>query len=413
MSLLFRLAWRNLWRNRRRTLISAGSVGAGLAFMIISICVGEGMQRQMTDQGVRMIAGHLNFQHPKLADSPGPDWQVRLSGPALSRLAARPEVALVKPLVLGSGLAATAHGATGVALLGVDPRVEAVISPLARAVNRGKFLAPGDDGLVVLGQEAAKRLHLAVGKKLVVTVSRPDGQLMSKLFRVGGVFATGSQETDSGTLFLTLAATRELLGLPPDAYTRVGLLLKNPDAAENLAKELAPLAQAAGAVLLGWREVLPEMAGYIRLKRNSNLVMWGLLVALVLFTIANTLLMSALEREPEFALLAVLGTSPGLLMGSLALETALYAAAGSLIGLALGGGASLYLAEVGLDMSRLAPQGLNVAGYMMEPRMYAAMDPAQVFGAVGGVFLATFLLGLLPLRRVARAGRRVNLSRPL
>jgi ABC-type lipoprotein release transport system permease subunit len=397
-----RLAWRILWRHRRRTIITVASITLGLTCVILFVSLAEGVYGQLIDDAVRMQAGHITLEHPAYRDAPAVDLRIGDVAALRRRIEGLPRVERTKALVLGQGVARSGAGAVGIAMLGVEPAAEVGSSPLARRIIAGTYLDGGDGAHVVVGAELAARLDLAAGKKLVLASNDASGALVEALFRVKGIFRTGSDEIDGYVVQAPLAAVQRLYGLGPDEVTQLGVVIRDPDAQQRALAEIRALAPAAGVAVRPWQEVLPELAAFIRLDRTSDHTFQGLLLFLCLFTIFNTLLMSVLEREREFAVLLALGTRPAQLRLQVLAESAYIALLGCALGLLIGGLWAYAIQIHGWDVSGLYSEGLTISGLAVSTRLHAKVT-LRLLAWVGGiVFTATVLSSLPPMRRAAR-----------
>ncbi|MEX1301711.1 MAG: ABC transporter permease, partial [Desulfotignum sp.] len=220
--MLMTLAWRNIWRNRRRTIITTGSIAFGLTLAIFFIALGKGMYANLIDQVVRMQAGHLTIQHPDYAAAPAVDLYVTGINEMAAEIAAWPETEAVKILIQGQGIAKSGEGNVAAALIGIQPSKEKGVSPFARSLMEGAYLNDDDLRKVVIGVEMAEKLDLAVGKKLVLSTNNADGDLVQELMRVKGIYQTGSEEMDAFFVQMTSGFGRKLFGLPENTATRIG-----------------------------------------------------------------------------------------------------------------------------------------------------------------------------------------------
>ncbi len=401
MILIIRLSWRSIWRNKRRTGITVLSIGFGLALAIFFISVAEGVYTRLIDQVARTTSGHVALEHPGYQEAPAVDLYVENAGPLAREFASWPEVSSVKPLVLGQGMAKSGAGSLGAAIMGVDPAVERATSPLPGNIREGDYLSPGDAALVVIGRGMAEQLNLAVGKKMVLATNDTQGNLVEELCRVKGIFVTGSEELDSYFIQAPMGFAAGLFGLPAGAVTRMGLVLKKAGDQEDILARANRLVAGKGLAVLPWQEVLPEVASYIRMDKSSNWIFQGILIFIVLFTIFNTLLMSVLERGAEFAVLLAIGTRPWQVRAQVFFESLFLGLMGSLAGLALGGGLSLLVNRVGIDLASLLKEGLTVSGFAIDTRIHAAFTVAGLLLPTALVFGATLVLSLIPMRRAA------------
>jgi ABC-type lipoprotein release transport system permease subunit len=240
-----------------------------------------------------------------------------------------------------------------------------------------------------------------VNSKLVLSSTDVNGELIEDLVRIKGIFKMGSAEVDGHLAEVPIDFARRFFGLEADQATQVGIVLENPDRRDTVmaaVKIVIPQDVAA----LPWEAVLPDLANYVRIDRGSNQVFQGIIIFLCLFTILNTILMSVLERTREFAVMMALGTPIGRLRGQIMLESVLLASLGVAVGLALGGGLAGYFEVVGLDMSSLVGEEMDVSGFAVSTKVHAKVTLEMLAILGGGIFGATLLMSLFAMRRVKR-----------
>ena len=400
--MLLKIAWRSLGRNRRRTIISATSIGLALSIAVFFVALADGMYAKMIDTAVRMQAGHLTLEHRGYRDTPSVDLVLRGVGAIRERLARLPGVEQTKPLVLGQGVAKSSRDSVGVVLVGVEPSAERRSSPLVDKLVAGAYLEDGDDRLVVVGDALASRLGVRPGKKLVLTTTDVSGQLVEELLRVKGVFRTEVDEIDACLVHVPIAFARRLVGMGTDEVTQLGVVLADPSAARGLEAEVGSWLRGGTAAVLSWKAVLPDLAAYIQMDGGSNWVFQGIILFLVMFTIFNTLMMSTLERQREFAVLLALGTPPGRIQLQVLLESFLLALLGCALGLGLGGGLAYWAQVAGLDIRALYGEGIAVSGVMVDWVLRPQLSAGLLLGLGAAVVGATLLLTLWPIRRIRR-----------
>lgn len=397
-----RLAWRSIWRNRRRTLITVLSIGFGLACTVFFIAIGEGVYAQLIDQVVRMQAGHITLENPGYRDAPAVDLWVKAPESLRSQIERLPQVERTKLIIMGQGIARSGSGDVSATLMGIEPSVELDTSPLVRHIFAGRYLNDDDGPWVVIGSELARRLKLDVGKKMVLTTNDAAGNLVDELCRVRGIFETGSVEIDGYFIQAPIDFARRLFGLPEDGATQLGVILKIPEAQESVLRETRLMVAEQDIAVLPWQEVIPEISSYIKLDKGSNWIFQAILIFLILFTIFNTILMSVLEREREFAVLLALGTKPVQLRLQILMESAYVGLIGCGLGL-LVGGLSAWAAQVwGIDLRSLLEEGFTISGFAVSAKMHARVTTELLLGTAGLVFGATLILSLIPMHRAAR-----------
>jgi ABC-type lipoprotein release transport system permease subunit len=399
--MLVRLAWRSLWRQRRRTLINISSIGLGMTVALVIISLTEGIYHQIIEDGVRIQAGHLTLEHSAYRQAPSVDLFVCGIQQIQNRLAPLPAVAHLKPLILGQGVAKSGMGTVGAMVMGVEPGVEQRLSPLAGRIVAGTYLSDSDTPQAFLGSGISRTLQVSPGKKVILTTNNAAGELVEELFRVKGVFQTGAEEVDGSLLQIPINQARRLFGLGPDCVTQLGVILTSEEHQAAIRQNLKSLPAMENLAVRSWQEISPDLAAHVRLDRAANCVFQGLLLVIILFTILNTLLMSCLEREKEFAVLLALGTPPLFLKAQLLLETVLLGLLGCGLGALLGGGLAQALSVWGLDLSPFLASRGSYSGLAISTHIHARLTPAMFLGIMALFQGATTLLGFWPWRRVS------------
>lgn len=399
---IFRLAWRSLWRNRRRTIITVSSIALGITLALFLISMAEGMYKKLIDDAVRMNAGYVTVENREYARAPSVDLVVP-SVSAIESLAMNiPAVESVKVLIIGQAMISTGSGSIGVGLIGVDPALERALSPLARTITQGRYIKEDDERGVMIGSGIAERLELEPGMKLVVTCNDSTGELINEMLRVTGIFSTGMEEADGYLIQVPLGVARRIFSIGPDEATQVGMVLSSPDRQNEVIALLRKDLAGGNLAVLPWQEVMPDLAGFMAVDKGSNYVFQGIIIFLLSFTILNTILMSVLERNREFATLLALGTSPVLLRCQVLIETMYIGLLGCGIGLGIGGSISWYFHTYGLDLGSLFGDNLTITGFAVDPVIYNYIG-VDLFAWLGGlVFLLTMLIGLYPAFKSTR-----------
>lgn len=394
-----RLAWRSLWRNRRRTWITVSSIGLGLTFAILLVALGEGIYEQMVDNATRMRAGHIVLEHPEYRDAPSVDLWIRPGDSFLRRVRALPGVESVRHIITGQGMARSGSGAIGVLLLGVEPAIERVTSPMTKRIVDGEFLDEDDGAMVMIGHALAKQLKLKAGKKLVLSTNDSDGTLREELCRVKGIFRTGAEEVDGYLVLTPLKFARDLFHLPPDGATQTAIILDSPGKKDEVIELVRNELEGTGAIARPWEEVFSDLAAYIKIDRVSNWTFQALLIIIILFTIFNTILMSVLERKREFAILLAVGTPAGQLQRQVMAETAFLGLVGCGVGLLIGGLISYYFQGHGVDLHHVYKEGLSISGLGFDIELRTKVTIPMLLWIGGIVYVATLLLGIIPMRK--------------
>lgn len=401
---IFVQATRSSRRHRRRTLISSIAVAFGVAFTLFFLGFADGVYNQLINDAARLQAGHLTIQHRDYLEAPALDLIVPEAAELASVLSAREDVLFAKRLINAQGMARSGAEATGVAIMGLEPGIERELSPIAKHIVEGEYLRDDDERWVLIGVDMASRLELAPGKKLVISANDSHGDLVESLFRVRGVFRSGEPGLDGYVIQMPIGAASLFYGFPEGAATDLGIVLRHrSDRARVTQAAETLIADRADLVLRGWEEVQPGLASYVRTDRGSLLIMAGILVALTLFTIFNTLLMSVLERRREFAVQMAIGVSARELGLQIVVEAATLALLGCALGSLIGLGTNLALAQSGIDMVALmGSDEVSLGNFAVSPIVYPDLSLASYVRVIASVFGATLLTGLFPMRLIRK-----------
>jgi len=331
----WRLAWRNLGRNRKRTLITGAALAFGYLAAVVIVGVSDGIVAEMIDNGTSLLQGQVQVHAPgylperSLYATLGGDSGMALS-PVLERLRELPGVTGAAPRVLGGGLVSAGSQTSGAVLMGEDPALEPRVSRLMAAIATGRAPEEGTRQ-VLIGSEMARKLGVGPGSEVVLVAPAADGSLGNDLFTVSGVYRTGVRELDAAYALLPIGTLQSLLALAPGRVHEIALGLSDPWTAAAVADSARAVLAAAGvpADVRSWPRFRPEIADYARLARASNWILIAIVFAMAVFGVANTMLMATFERRREFAVVRALGTTrsgvartvvyEGLILGAFAL----------------------------------------------------------------------------------------------
>ncbi len=403
--MLLRIAWRNLWRHRTRTIIMSSAVALAYALVLVALGISDDGHRRMLEEASRAAGGDIlvhgrDYWATRASDIVIPDAEA-----VLGEVAAVPGVKAVVPRVLVNGLVSTSADSRPLMLQGIDPAAEDALNDYRDDLVTGSYL----DGTtmkhpILLGQRLAARLGLHAGDRVVLTATGPDGEMTRALFHLAGTLATGMQELDEVAGFTTLSAARDALGMD-GMLTQIGVLVTGDADVDSVASHIrtAVDASADGLEVLTWRDAVPEMIGYVELDDAFGYVYMIVIFAVVLFSITNTFLMAVMERVREFGLLNALGLRNDrigrLLLAETALMTALAMAAGFLIGY----GGHLAAKHWGISMASYGIEDMELSGVdFSQLVMHSTIVPIKWFLASAFVAVTTIASALYPAWRATR-----------
>ena len=396
MGLVMRLAWRNLWRQPKRTLLTTGAMVFSNVLLIFMISLQFGMYGLMIENGLKIFTGYLQIQAPGYIDEP----KMRLTvGDATS---------LSSAVRRESGLEAAARGSTfallsseqrtyGVAVLGVEPAHEPDVSSLPGLVKEGRYLAESAAAEIVIGRTLARNLKAGIGDELTLMGSGVDGSFAAAVLRIVGIFESGVTDIDRNFSVIPLGTFQDVFFMQDSAHMIVitAPTLADVPAARQTVESILPA--DAGLVVHDWDALEPALKQTIQADISSAVFTYLVLVILVAFSVLNTQTMSVLERTREFGIIMALGLRPGRLGRLVLLESAFMGAMGGVAGIVLGGLVTLYFSTNGLTYPGLEEMA---AQFNLPGRMHPAVTvPSLVLGPLV-VFLFTLLASIYPALRL-------------
>jgi ABC-type lipoprotein release transport system permease subunit len=379
MSITFRLAWRNLWRRKRRTWLTVGAMVFSNVILVFMISVQFGMYEMMIDNTLRAQTSHLQVQAPGYKD----DHKIRQVVPDVSLLAAELRQGLATEDVAARAsafaLVSSADRSFGLQITGVEPQFEDRVSSLPGLITEGRFLSDSMAEEIVIGRVLARNLRVGVGDELTFIGSGRDGSFAAAVVTVVGIFESGMQELDRGFAEVPLGFFQMIFAME-NAGHAIAIMapgLIQVSSTRSRAEALLPDGQEL--MVHDWDVLLPGLKQAIQADFVSAWFMYGILIVLVAFSVLNTQLMSVLERTKEFGIVMSLGVTPGRLGRLVMLETTLMGCVGMFLGMVLGGALVLWLNQHGFSYpgmdemagkfnlpSRIYPD-LSAVGLLMGP----------------------------------------------
>lgn len=346
--MMLTLAWRNIWRNRRRSIIVILSIVVGLFIIILDESLERGFMAQLLDNQINAHLSHVQVHRKGFTDNP----VVQSTIPDPARVAALVDtdrsVAAWSRRVIVYGLVNSATASSGVAIVGVDPAAEQGITNIAQSVAEGKYLG-GSPREALIGRKLAEKLDVRVGDKIVIMATTRRGEVGSDLFRVAGVYRSSGAEFERTFLYITLPAAQKMLFDEP-ALSEIVVRMKERTRADTLSArlraELGPAYEAHS-----YREAQPMLIAQLELYEQMMYLIYIIVGLAMIFGIVNAMLMSIFERIREFGVLMAMGMQPARLFRMIMLEAILLGATGTVLGMAAGLPVYAWFAAHGINLA--------------------------------------------------------------
>jgi ABC-type lipoprotein release transport system permease subunit len=396
---LVKMAWRNVWRNPRRTFITLFAMTFGLTMMIVGYALSEGMLNQMVHYATLLGTGHVQVHHPDyLEDHSLYD---TMSDPeTLLANISRTGLGSASPRVLATALVSSGQQSAGGQLWGIDPDLENSVTELYKHLETGTWLTPDARGQVVLGRNLARTLSAGPGDEIVVLTQAADGSLGNDLYTVSGTLKSIGEMLDRGGVIMHIQDLSELLVMENEIH-EIAIRLNDPNDLDTASITLGKALDKNAYKVENWKQLFPELSEYLRLSSSSMAIVLFIIFAVASLGIVNTQLMSLFERTREVGIMRALGLSPFSVAFLVLFETLFLVMMAAVAGGVAGVLWSLRLESVGWDISWMGGSFAFV-GVAFDPHMYATLTLAAVIESITVMLIVVLVASLYPVFRAAR-----------
>jgi ABC-type lipoprotein release transport system permease subunit len=391
MRQLWKIAYRDLARNRRRSLLTLVAVALGVAMLVTLTGLYSGAIEDSIENNIRLQTGHLQLRDDSYdEDKVSLAWEDLLdnSQELAAQVQAMEGVKVASPILRASGIVSTREESVGVRVFGIDPLSE-LHQTIRHGVVAGEYIQPDDRSGILLGRRLAESLGVAVGDQVSLLVNTSNQQADEATFTVRGLYATGVPSYDDTTVFLPLSKAQAFTRTEGRA-SAIMALLETREQADAIAGAL----RAPGLTVLTWRDMNEVILQAVETSMGVTYLMYLIVLAVVAVVIANTLLMSVFERVREMGILAALGMKGRQILAMFMLEASTLGLVGVVLGVLLGSLGVLYLATVGLHIGDMASVATAEVAY--GEVIYGDFDVGGTLALSVGAMVIILLASLYP-----------------
>ncbi len=402
-----RMAWRNLGRNKKRTLLALGAIALGQVTLVFVNGLMAGSFNHMLRIVTGPLVGHVVIHHQDWREERAVDLYVEDLKKVRDEIRELPQVESVSPRLYAAALAASGEQKEGAAdaepamILGADVEVESGSGGLLESLEPREL--PSERS-VVIGKVLANRLGLEPGQLIAIIGQDADGFPASDLFRVNAILQSNVDVVKTMGVVMSFEDAGEFLAMPDQAHEIV-VQADDERYAEALASRIAALPSLANAEVLPWKEAVPELARMIGMKGWIDLIFLGIVFIAAAAGIANTSMMSTFERTREFGMLLAMGTRPGRIVSMVLIESVMLGLMGVALGSAIGTGLVLITSHTGINYAALAGtavEDISFAGVSISFIIHPEFELRNVIFGVCAVTITSVLASVWPASLAAR-----------
>ena len=395
--ILTKLAWKNIFRNKRRTIIASTAMGIGLAALIFVDAFWMGMEQNMIKTATASFLGEAQIHREGFRGEREVSLIIRALDELTANLAEEPIVGHFTQRTLAPGMITSPANVSAINLVGVYPPTEKFLSKVDDAITEGAYFEGDNSRDMVIGTKLAEVLEVGLGHRVVVTVAQAkSGEISQEMFRISGIYHFADEEMNRGMVFVRIDKAQQMLAIGNGVH-EIALKFTSLAYAQDSALPFWGAYSQHGNEALSWTEILPQLEAILKMSRTSKYIMGIVLFGVVVFGIVNTLFMSLYERMFEFGVLRAVGTRPLRMAQVILFEAGALAIVSIVLGATLGWLVTAIFVHRGIDYT-----GIEMMGVTMQELIHPIMAVRQFILYPIWIFVFTIIAGLYPARYVAK-----------
>ena len=394
MTQAFKLAFRNIGRNKTRSLLSSLAVAVGMSLLLLMAAVMEGEMRGAMQSSMKLQSGHIQIRPESYDENKiSLKWEDLIENPdqVAEKVKSVPQVTVATPRLIASAILTIRDQSKGVQVLGIDPS-SAANQPFRDGMIDGQFIKADDREGILIGQTLADKLDLKVHDQVNLLVNTSNGDVDEQLFTIRGIYSTRIPSYDESTIFMPLGKTQAFTATENHASS-IFVLLQNPEQAEPLARAL----KSTNFKVLTWREQNVLITQFEDFAGIALIIFYLIVLGITATVVTNTLVMAVFERTREIGILSAIGMKGRGIMAQFLAEAALLATGGVIGGLIIGGALVAYFTVYGIYIG-----DYGVTGLLFEDHIYAHLTFDNTLNLTIVTYIITLIASLYPARLAAR-----------
>ena len=396
MKTLIKIAWRNVWRNKLRSSLVILSIVLGIWAGLFLMAMTLGLNEQRMNGAVDTYLSHLQIHHPKFKEDLNIKDTIIDKKQTVAIIQKNTNIKAFAERIVVQGMIANSKGSKGIELLGIRPEQEKKLTSISTHLTEGTYFTKFKKNPAVIGEKLAKKLHLKIRSKVVVTLQDYNGNLTAALFRVEGIFKTNSSVFDESTVFVRASDLDKSIAMHGKIH-EIAILGKSIGDVKKIKSAL--ISKITNNKVESWNEISSELGYAQEMMSSMVFIFMGIVLLALAFSIINTMLMAVIERKKELGMLMAVGMNKKRLFSMISLETLFIAMIATPIGMLLSYWSISYFNKYGIDLSIIA-SGLESLG--IGSRVYTYLPKNLYINITATTLLVAFLASVFPARRALK-----------
>lgn len=397
MQTIFIIAWRNIWRNPKRSLVMVAAITAGLWGGIFAASLSFGLLDQRFQATIEQHISHIQVHHPSFIQDPVIEYRIAEWEALRDALSADPDISAFSGRTIINGMLASAHLTKGINIIGTDPGAENSTTGLEQNLIEGSYFEDTTGHPVLIGRQLAGKTKLEVGSRLVLTFQDMNNELVAGAFRVAGIFQTSNTQFDENNVYVRQSDLDDYVG-EETVFNEVAMIVSDFDLIGTVGERYRNM--FPGLTVRTWAEVSPELSYMNEMAGVMLMIVLGIILFALAFGLVNTMLMSVFERTQELGILMAVGMKRKLVFSMIMMETSFLTLLGALGGLLFGVATMAFFGQKGIDLARVGGDALNEFGFPSV--VYPTLEPSFFLMLILLVALTAILSSVFPSLKALR-----------
>jgi ABC-type lipoprotein release transport system permease subunit len=392
---LIKIAWRNIWRSRTRSLIVIIAVSIGMIGGTFSTAVMIGAINQRVDSAINNEVSHAQIHHPKFVLNQDAEFYIDNTDELIQDIESVEEVKATSPRLKITGMGATAESTTGINIIGVIPEKEMDVSGISNLINEGGYFSEKRKNQIIISKRLAENLNLNLKSKIILTFLDNESNVTGGAFRVSGIYQTDNKIFDEMNVFVRKTDLHNLTMYNKNISHEIAILFNDNNAVDAGIEKLMTVI-GSNYLLESWKEIQPDLAIMtMMVEKFASYVVVIILLALS-FGIINTMLMSILERKKELGMLMAIGMNKKRIRRMITWETTFLTSFGAFIGIVIAQALISYFGVHGINLGAYAEEGFEALGFSAV--LYPSLNTSFYIQVVVLIFITSFISNIFPVR---------------